>query len=297
MAPLPLLEELSKTAMSTLTKDQLLILIQREVKEDASKVSEFKKLAGELLEDIKRRRSYIGELKNLKTNKDAIGMVELLQRMQKDDMEKALRLLLMANETKLKMHDKNNFILKIKGLLMGSYVNEAMCDGYLLILYVLGFKYLVVNMVSHATWDYPDLSIASGSAGVFGRSCICIMVLVINVACNAVWEIQGGTSSSTGWKNLLGLRDSIKQHVIVRIGDGKWKTSDGVVTNFSVNKVWKELKKNEEQVDWYRSVWFSHCIPSHAFILWLAILGRLSTQDRLVNYNCISFSLAMLMIS
>ncbi|GJT45012.1 hypothetical protein Tco_0953727 [Tanacetum coccineum] len=118
MASLPLLEELSKTAMSTRTKDQLLILIQREVKEDASKVSEFKKLVGELLEDVRRRRGYIGELKKLKTNNDAIGTVELLQRMQKDDLEKAARLLLMANETKLKMQEKNSFILKIRGHLV-----------------------------------------------------------------------------------------------------------------------------------------------------------------------------------
>ncbi|GJV47563.1 hypothetical protein Tco_1437775 [Tanacetum coccineum] len=118
MAPLPLLEELSKTAMSTLTKDQLLILIQREVKEDASKVSESKKLARELLEDVRRRRGYIGELKKLKTNKDAIGMVELLQRMQKDDREKAAHLLLMANKTKLKMQNKSSFILKLRGHLV-----------------------------------------------------------------------------------------------------------------------------------------------------------------------------------
>ncbi|GKD79776.1 hypothetical protein Tco_1342397, partial [Tanacetum coccineum] len=90
----------------------------REVKEDASKVSEFKKLAHELLEDVRRRRGYIRELKKLKTNKDVIGMVELLQRMQKDDREKAAHLLLMANETKLKMQDKNNFILKIRGHLL-----------------------------------------------------------------------------------------------------------------------------------------------------------------------------------
>nr|GEX08314.1 hypothetical protein [Tanacetum cinerariifolium] len=81
MAPLPLLEELSKTAMSTRTKDQLLILIQREVKEDARKLSEFKKLAGDLLEDVRRMRGYIRELKKLKTNNDAIRMMELLQHM------------------------------------------------------------------------------------------------------------------------------------------------------------------------------------------------------------------------
>ncbi|GJX97034.1 hypothetical protein Tco_0352832 [Tanacetum coccineum] len=118
MAPLPLLEELSKTAMSTRTKDQLLILIQREVKEDDSKVSEFKKLAGELLELCERKRRYIGELKKIKTNNDVIRTVELLQCMQKDDLEKAARLLLMANETKLKMQEKNSFILKIRGHLV-----------------------------------------------------------------------------------------------------------------------------------------------------------------------------------
>ncbi|PWA58458.1 hypothetical protein CTI12_AA400660 [Artemisia annua] len=31
-------------------------------------------------------------------------------------------------------------------------------------------------------------------------------------------------------------------------------------------------------------VWYNHCIPRHAFILWLAILGRLSTQDRLAKW-------------
>nr|GEW83347.1 hypothetical protein [Tanacetum cinerariifolium] len=228
----------------------------RDVKEDASKVSEFKKLAHEFLKDVRMRRGYIGELKKLKTNKNAIGMVELLQRMQKDDREKATYLLLMANETKLKMQDKNSFIFNIKGLLMGSYVNEARCMSM-------------------------------------------------------VWEIQGGTRSSIGWKNLLGLRDSIKQHVrsfsflsnwvdmdvVVNTNmkdslkdadmvsncvwkklvnwdceypelynlavpilkndlkyNVMWKTSDGVLTKFSVNKVWKELKKNEEQVDWWKRV-------------------------------------------
>nr|GEW81277.1 protein transport protein SEC23-like [Tanacetum cinerariifolium] len=58
---------------------------KRVVKEDASKVSEFKKLASELLKDMRKKYGYIGELKKLKTNKEAIG------------------------------------------LLMGSYVNEAMC--------------------------------------------------------------------------------------------------------------------------------------------------------------------------
>nr|GEV30489.1 hypothetical protein [Tanacetum cinerariifolium] len=170
-----------------------------EVKKDAIKVSEFKKLACEFLKDVRRRRGYIRELKKLKTHKDAIRMVKLLQRMQKDNREKAVHLLLMANETKLKMQDKNSFILKIRGLLMGSYVNEAMCMSM-------------------------------------------------------VWEIQGGTSSSIGWKNLLGLRDSIKQHVIVRIGDGK----DAVRSKMLSLKDGNSSQESEAATIWNLQVEKSH---------------------------------------
>ena len=63
-----------------------------------------------------------------------------------------------------------------------------------------------------------------------------------------------------------------------------WKTSDNVLTKFSVNNVWIELRLNKERVISNRTVWHNHCIPSHAFILWLAILGRLSTQDMLARW-------------
>ena len=32
-------------------------------------------------------------------------------------------------------------------------------------------------------------------------------------------------------------------------------------------------------------VWFSQCIPRHAFILWVALLRRLNTQDRLMKWK------------
>ncbi|GJT75328.1 hypothetical protein Tco_1042053 [Tanacetum coccineum] len=167
MAPLPLLEELSKTAMSTKTKDQLLILIQREVKEDASKVSEFKKLAGELLEDVRRRRGYIGELKKLKTNNDAIETVELLQRMQKDDLEEATLLLLMANKTKLKMQNKSSFILKLRGHLVSSYGSCKVKNGF----FQLGQKWGKM-IISHMSSLYCGNSIDSVIRRVGFAACV-----------------------------------------------------------------------------------------------------------------------------
>ncbi|GJU99542.1 reverse transcriptase zinc-binding domain-containing protein [Tanacetum coccineum] len=35
---------------------------------------------------------------------------------------------------------------------------------------------------------------------------------------------------------------------------------------------------------WYKIVWFSRCTPKHSFILWLTILKRLSTQDKIIKW-------------
>ncbi|GJV46911.1 alpha/beta hydrolases superfamily protein [Tanacetum coccineum] len=39
------------------------------------------------------------------------------------------------------------------------------------------------------------------------------------------------------------------------------------------------------KVDWRSLVWFSQNIPSHAFVLWMAIQKRLITQDRIYQWN------------
>nr|GEU70480.1 hypothetical protein [Tanacetum cinerariifolium] len=79
---LPLLEELSRVVGSHLTKDQLLVLFDKKVAEDAGRVGEYMRLAGGLRERMRRRHNYIGELKVLKSCQDAIRTVKLLKRMQ-----------------------------------------------------------------------------------------------------------------------------------------------------------------------------------------------------------------------
>ncbi|GJU13851.1 RNA-directed DNA polymerase, eukaryota, reverse transcriptase zinc-binding domain protein [Tanacetum coccineum] len=63
-----------------------------------------------------------------------------------------------------------------------------------------------------------------------------------------------------------------------------WITKKGVKGKFLTNKAWDDLNDRGEEVKWWKIVWFSHCIPRHAFIMWLAIQGRLSTQDRLLKW-------------
>ena len=60
-----------------------------------------------------------------------------------------------------------------------------------------------------------------------------------------------------------------------------WYSNNGKSDKYSTKKVWEDLRQGGSQVDWYDIVWFSNCTPKHSFIMWMAIQGRLSTQERL----------------
>lgn len=51
-----------------------------------------------------------------------------------------------------------------------------------------------------------------------------------------------------------------------------------------MQEVWKELKPNTPKVIWFNHVWFSQCVPRHSVFLWMAIKGRLKTQDMLSKW-------------
>nr|GEW78827.1 hypothetical protein [Tanacetum cinerariifolium] len=96
VAPLPLLEKLVRVAESDATKDQLIVLFEREV---AGKIRDFRRLSSEFKEAIRRRDAYVDELRASRSCDDALGTIKMLSRMQLVDIEKAARLMLMARET------------------------------------------------------------------------------------------------------------------------------------------------------------------------------------------------------
>lgn len=60
--------------------------------------------------------------------------------------------------------------------------------------------------------------------------------------------------------------------------------SSGRCNSYSTNKAWKDWRLNDNKVDWYELIWFSNCTPKHSFIMWIAMHGRLATQDRLAKW-------------
>ena len=50
---------------------------------------------------------------------------------------------------------------------------------------------------------------------------------------------------------------------------------------FRVSAAYEALREHGDRVRWHKEVWSGLGTPKHGFILWLAVLGRLSTYDRM----------------
>nr|XP_043638060.1 uncharacterized protein LOC122609067 [Erigeron canadensis] len=63
-----------------------------------------------------------------------------------------------------------------------------------------------------------------------------------------------------------------------------WKNS-AEFQEFSVTMVWETIRPRGLEVPWFHVVWFTHCIPKHAFHLWLVFRPKLKTQDVLSSWG------------
>ncbi|GKB63767.1 RNA-directed DNA polymerase, eukaryota, reverse transcriptase zinc-binding domain protein [Tanacetum coccineum] len=98
---------------------------------------------------------------------------------------------------------------------------------------------------------------------------------VANVIENGMWKWPRGLSMKFDGLNAIEppcLTEGKKDKVF-------WKTVSGRLKIFFVNTVWNDLRVCSKTVPWAKLVLFSQCIPTHAFMVWLVIHGRLKTQD------------------
>ncbi|KAG7533588.1 Reverse transcriptase zinc-binding domain [Arabidopsis thaliana x Arabidopsis arenosa] len=54
---------------------------------------------------------------------------------------------------------------------------------------------------------------------------------------------------------------------------------------FSTRDTWNHIRTTTNKVAWHRGIWFTHATPKFSFCLWLAVLNRLSTGDRMARWN------------
>ncbi|GJV34114.1 reverse transcriptase domain, reverse transcriptase zinc-binding domain protein [Tanacetum coccineum] len=65
----------------------------------------------------------------------------------------------------------------------------------------------------------------------------------------------------------------------------QWHDDNGKMADFSVKLAWEALRLHGDKVSWSNIVWFAHCIPRHAFYLWLVMRRSLKTQDMLRTWD------------
>ncbi|KAK1406216.1 hypothetical protein QVD17_41505 [Tagetes erecta] len=64
-----------------------------------------------------------------------------------------------------------------------------------------------------------------------------------------------------------------------------WQDDMGVERKFSVHTVWETIRYRSMEVDWFNIVWFTYCIPRHAFHVWLVCRKKLNTQDKMRKWD------------
>jgi hypothetical protein len=97
-----------------------------------------------------------------------------------------------------------------------------------------------------------------------------------------IWDAQATKMASPLWKILV----SLKNQLIQDFGSSSsatdmlssWNTGEGT---FSA-KAYDHFRPKGQIVLWDRVVWEQWSLPKHCFVLWLAVLGKLRTKDRLL---------------
>jgi hypothetical protein len=103
------------------------------------------------------------------------------------------------------------------------------------------------------------------------------------------WSLKPPGDCSWSWRKILKLRPLIHDKII-RVGGNEispdtfiWALSPSGM--FSIKSAWDFLRPRAPSVFWHKLVWHKKAVPRHAFILWLAVLGRLPTKDVLSKHG------------
>jgi hypothetical protein len=95
------------------------------------------------------------------------------------------------------------------------------------------------------------------------------------------WDTDAHPSSSPLWKSIINFRDKLvemgggQSHVLSLMEN--WSSSTGPFTA----KAYEFLRLRSNPVHWRKVVWESWSMPRYSLIIWLTVLGRLRTKDRL----------------
>jgi hypothetical protein len=98
--------------------------------------------------------------------------------------------------------------------------------------------------------------------------------------------VQGVWSLPIEWGNKYAVIKQVRPPIIhLNESDQvQWSVGD-VLHQFSVNIAWDAIRTRNQEFRWKHLIWFSQCIPKHAFVLWLILREKLVTHDKIRVWN------------
>ncbi|GJZ13757.1 hypothetical protein Tco_0548987 [Tanacetum coccineum] len=107
-------EQATREADTMVIKERLVFLVNQEIMKDALRVKDYKRMARQLKESVRRRSGYIGALKARSSGVDSVENLKFMKCMRLEDMEKGTCLLLMMKETEIKIDEKISFVMSLE---------------------------------------------------------------------------------------------------------------------------------------------------------------------------------------
>ena len=100
------------------------------------------------------------------------------------------------------------------------------------------------------------------------------------------WEYEITAECSWYWRKIVAVKNAFKE---------KMDLTSFVNTKYSIKQGYKMLFEQQQvmKVEWCSIVWERLSIPKHRVIMWLVLLGRIGTKDKLWNLGIVSDQLCM----
>nr|GEU71832.1 hypothetical protein [Tanacetum cinerariifolium] len=96
------------------------------------------------------------------------------------------------------------------------------------------------------------------------------------------WSDMGHLTQFVTYKDIHDARINEECSVVDMIDDNKWIWPEQRMIEFSVRDIWWDMKCAQNKVYWWKVIW---CNPRCAFVFWLAVKGKLATQDHMMKWN------------